>query len=350
MPRKPTIYVKIAREGILEMVPQLLENQPLPTLRELGEDFSLHPSTILRLLRDLETEGSVWQGPSGRFFAATARSEALRGAPLCFIGRQMLQWNKLYQEMLEGVAEVCSANGSPLIIYSALTLVRVPVELQTPVFATLEEQIEELARIVPTIPRGCAGSLLDHLWMDEALSSASFLPTREVQLLSGSGKHAKTVAPDYAAGVEMLVNHVRVKAFGRVCLVVPFHGDPAIQQCFALLRAALSSFDLLEIPFDDVPALQDFVSRTRTNRCLVCLEDNTALDLANKVLEWVPASRQGQVEVLATQGTGVVKSPHTRLRYDYRRLGRTAASNILHGTPIKHMRPSLITSADGDEV
>lgn len=348
MPRKPTVHAKIARDGILGMVPRLPENQALPTLRELGEEFSLHPSTIFRLLRDLETEGSVWQGPTGRFFAATARSEALRGAPLCFIGRQMRQWSQLYQEMLEGVAEVCSANGSPLIIHSAPSLVRVPVELEAPVFATVDEQKKELARIVSSIPRGCAGSLLDHLWMDEALRSSSFQPGREVQLLSGSGKYAKTVAPDYAAGVEMLVNHLHAKAFGRVCLVVPFNGDPAIEQCLALLREALSSFDLREIPFDDDPALRDFATRSRTNRCLVCLEDNTALGLATKILDWVPSSRQCQVEVLATQGTGVVTSPHSRLRYDYRRLGRTAASNILHGTPIKPMRPSLITSADGD--
>ena len=37
--------------------------------------------------------------------------------------RTLLQWSRLYQEILEVIAEVCSANGSPLILLSSRGLV-----------------------------------------------------------------------------------------------------------------------------------------------------------------------------------------------------------------------------------
>ncbi len=194
MPRKPTIYVKIAREGILALLAGCAKNDALPTLRELGEKFTLHPSTIFRLLKDLETEGAVWQGPSGRFFPTSARSQTLRGAPICFIGREMWQWSQLYQEIMEGVAEVCSANGSPLIFHSAPNLVRVPVQLEAPIFASAHEQKKSSSRSRP--PSRAARPASCSIIFGTTERSAR-LPSRAVKNSSSSTAPGSTPKPSH---------------------------------------------------------------------------------------------------------------------------------------------------------
>ncbi len=346
MPRKPTIYQRRAREGIIALLAGQSESDPLPTLRELGELFSLHPSTISRLLRDLETEGLIWQGPSGRFFAAVEGRDTLKGAPICFVGREMWQWSQLYQEILAGVSEVCSANGSPLVFQSAQTLVRVPVLLEPPVFATAEGQCKELRKILPNIPKGSAGILLDHLWCNEAIRSSQFPSGQRVQLLYGFGQRQRLAVPDYGAGFEMVAGYIVARGFETVRLVVPFEGDPLIDDCVKRLRIVLAAFGCREISFQDKETLSKLILKHSPNTCLVCPEDNIALGLAALIRELEGDDVSNHVEVIATQGTGVVTSPHSRLRYDYRRLGRAAASNILHGTEIKPMKPSLVTRAE----
>ena len=97
------------------MVAGLPSGRCLPTLEILGKEFQLHPSTVFRILRDLDTEGVVWQSPNGRFYPAASRSKHVRGLPVFFIGREMWHWSRLYHEILEGVSEVCATfrHGTP---------------------------------------------------------------------------------------------------------------------------------------------------------------------------------------------------------------------------------------------
>ncbi len=346
MPRKPTIYNRIARDGILEMLRTREAEAPLPTLRELGETFSVHPSTISRLLRDLETEGCVWQGPSGRFFPESSRRSTLKGAPVCFIGREMWQWSPLYLEIFEGVSEVCSANGSALIFQSVSSLVNLPDPTLPPVFADSRQQKMEFRKIAPNIPKGCAGFLLDHLWTEETLRSASFPGGQRIQLLYGAGERRKVFAPDYLAGAEIIRDYLKEQHFAGIHLVNPLAGDPLITDSLAQLKAVLAPLGIREIRYHDTEALEKLISGASEDTCLVCPEDNTALKLVSLIRQLVPGKHRFRIEVVATQGTGVVKAPHSRLRYDYRRLGRSAASNILHGTEFKPMRPTLVTRAE----
>jgi len=48
------------------------------------------------------------------------------------------------------------------------------------------------------------------------------------------------------------------------------------------------------------------------------------------------------MQLLGTQGTGLLSAPARRLRVDYRRLGRAAASQLLHGTPMPRLRAALV--------
>jgi DNA-binding transcriptional regulator YhcF (GntR family) len=335
MPRKPTLHARQARARLLELAASLRRQKPFPTLAELARDLTLHPSTIFRILRGLAEEGLVWQSPQGKFYAVADREKTLRGAPVCFIGREMWQWSRLYQEMLEGIAEVCSANGSPLVLLSSRSLVRQDSPTDQPLFASLPVQKKELAKLVEAAPRGCAGFLLDHLWKTPALEAAKFPGRERIQLLAGDGQHARVFAPDYDKGAALVAEFLREQGYSRIGLVIPFKNDPAIDLMEEAVRAALKEFSVTDIPFFERPT--GLPSRLRELQALVCLEDNVADAL----------SKESQPPFLiATQGTGLIQAPHVRLRVDYRRLGRAAASHLLHGTRHAPLAPALIVPSE----
>jgi Transcriptional regulators len=337
MPRKPTLHARRARARLLELVAGLPARRPLPTLAELAREMALHPSTIFRILRGLVEEGIVWQSPQGKFYAASERQQNLRGVPLCFLGREMWQWSRLYQEMLEGISEVCGANGSPLVLLSSRSLVRQAGPVAQPVFASPENQKNELERLLKAAPRGCAGFLLDHLWKASALKETKFPGGGRIQLLAGDGRQAAVFAPDYRRGASLVADFLRAKGFSRIGLVLPFKNDPAIDLMEEALREALREFALTELPFFKRDA--GFPSRLRAVDALVCLEDNVADALIRETGASLPF-------LIATQGTGLIQAPHVRLRVDYRRLGRAAASHLLHGTRHVPLAPALIVPAE----
>ncbi|WPJ95742.1 helix-turn-helix domain-containing protein [Coraliomargarita algicola] len=344
MPRNLTTYTKAARAGILDLVKNLAENAPLPSLRQLADQFDLHSTTIFRLLHDLEAEGYVWQGPNRRFYPASAQSHTLQGKPICFIGRQIQDWSQLYQEIFEGVTEICTTNGSPLILHSSPTLVQVPVELEPAIIATEAEQKSELQKLLRTIPKGCAGFIFDHLWCDAALEQIPFPRNQCIQLLSGSETHAKVITPNYSAGAQLIADYVQSRAFNQVYLVESTPEEPLLHRSVAQMQETLATLSTHSLSYYDEKAVNELVRQIPPHSCFICTEDNTALGLASRIRE---ADRK-TVEMVAIQGTGIVTAPHTRLRYDYRRLGRSAASSILHGTALKQMAPRLVTQQEDD--
>ena len=343
MPRKPTALARQAREGIITLVSSLASDEALPTLRELGATFDLHPSTMFRMLRDLAAEGILWQHPGGRFFSAATRRQNLKGAPLCFIGREMWQWSRLYQEILEGVSEVCSANGSPLVTLSAPSLVRQSDPTHPPQFSTPRIQQKEMAALLTAVPRGCAGLVLDHLWKQSALALPGFPGGERIQLLHGTNQHARVISPDYRAGAVLVHRHILTQGFTEAVLVTPFEGDPAVQAALEELRKTLTGLTQREIPFRAAgQEIQTMRKAGRNNKsCLICPEDNIALALFGLCqTQRYDSSRS----LIATQGTGVIHAPITRLRYDYHGIGRSAAAGILHGSSLPPLRPCLIPS------
>ena len=345
MPRKASLLAREARAKLLHLVASLPNDACLPPLGILGQSFHLHPSTVFRLLRDLVTEGVVWQSPAGKFFPAAARAERVRGLPVCFIGREMWQWSRLYQEILDGISEVCAANGSPLILLSSRSLVRQEAAPVAPVFAAQRTQETELANLAETLPKGAAGIILDHLWIDKALGRTKWPGGDRIQLLDGRGTHARILAPDYAAGADISVEFARKQGLHRIGLVVPFAGDPAIDAALDALRRAFAPFSPLEIPYPATSAGENSFRKFASVRdLLVCPEDNVTLAISN-IVAGLPQKQKPII--LGTQGTGVLHSPHIRLRIDYRRLGRAAASSILHGTKPPRITPTLVRQMVG---
>lgn len=339
MPRKPTAIAREARERIIETVAGMPEGAILPTTRELGETHDLHPSTIFRLLRDLAAEGYVWQSPNGRFYPAGAQSYTLRGAPLCFIGRELLQWSRLYQEILEGVSEVCSANGSPLVLLSSPTLVQQETPAGPIQRASLKQQGVEMSRLTSAIPKGCAGYVFDHLWKGAVIQAAQTGGGTSLQLLHPKSP-LESVQPDYLAGAGMVAEHLRTETAARVYLIRPFEGDPAVDAMLGALRQTLAPFAPRETSLSE--AARAFSGQAGKSRLFfVSPEDNTALALGELIRGSRSAAAQ-TAQVIATQGTGLVIAPTLRLRYDYRRLGRSAAARILHGTEFIPLPPMWI--------
>ena len=183
VPRKPTILARQARERLVEMAAPSDSSQCLPTLAALSKDLNLHPFTIFRILKDMALEGVVWQSPSGSLYSAAASAGQVRGKPLCFIGREMCHWSRLYQEILSGVSEVCSANAGSFVVCSAPSLLRQGDSLEPPQFASLEIQRRELDAILKNAPRGCCGFLFDHLWAPEVIEEPPFTGGAKLQLL-----------------------------------------------------------------------------------------------------------------------------------------------------------------------
>ncbi len=338
MPRKPTLVAREAKAILLKRVEALTKDKPLPTLGELAGELKVHPSTVFRILRDMVTDGIVWQSPSGKFYAASAQRNALRGAPVCFVGREVWQWSRLYQEVLEGISEVCAANESPLVALSSRVLVRQVTPTDPPVFAKKKAQSEEIARLLPMIPKGCAGIILDHVWAESVIKAQRWPGGSRLQLFRNGTFSCPGIGPSHEAASSMVGDYLRKKSFRRVALVVPFAGDPAIDAATANLRKSLSEFKITEISYPEIgnnPA--KLKSLLFKHDAVICPEDNVALAIADLL---GPAT-----QLIGTQGTGVLHAPHARLRYDFRRLGRAAAASILHGTAVGSFSPTLVDPA-----
>lgn len=331
MPRKPTLLARKAKSDLIELIGELPPESPLPTVRELGERWNLHASTMSRMLRDLESEALVWQSPGGRFFPLAGRSHNLKGAPICFIGREMWQWSRLYQDILKGVSEVCSANGSPLILLSAPSLVRQSDPTKAPKFASASTQKKELATLLPSIPRHCGGILFDHLWKDSALDIAGMPTAPKAQLLHGTSKHMPVCAPDYQGTASRVLRMAQNQGKQNILIVSPFQGDPAIDASVDLLMQTLAPLGARKTSFEQARRRIRSAApqKTQDKTLLICPEDNTAKALLEKMesIGITPTSPQ----LLAIQGTGLVHSPASRIDIDFQKLGKSAASTLLHG-------------------
>ena len=339
MPRKPTFIARQARVRLVEMVAGMPQGDTLPTLEVLGNQLGLHPSTVFRLLRDLGTEGIVWQGPSGRFYPAAARLERVKGLPLCFVGREMWHWSRLYHEILEGVSEICSANASPLMLLSAPSLVCQTDPVKPPKFASAKTQREELGMLLSSLPRNCGGILLDHLWKDEALGLFGMQSTPKLQLLHGSGKLIPVAAPNSRAAADCAKAFITANGIARTLVVSPFKGDPFIDAAVEQIKSALDGH-CEEVPFEKITGNIKTQALKKHRLGLICPEDNTAKALFEEI-QATPLSTE-RISLFATQGTGLLSSPANRVRFDFRRLGRSAASMLLHGTSFKTVAPRLV--------
>ncbi len=337
MPKKPTLRAREAELTLLRMLENksLEVSAPLPAVRQLGNELGLSFATVSRLLQRLVREGKAWQHPNGRFYPVHAGSQAAAGLPIVVLGRQIQRWSRLYQEIIEGVSESCAQLGCPLMFLSSEKLVQHATPLHPPAFATHAVQAAELQRLADAVPRLCAGILLDHLWAEDLLATTRFPPVPRL-LLGRPSRAAEldSLAQDFAAGAHLLLAQLRKQGCGRIFLGVPFAGDPAVDAAGEALRGAAAA--------DGWPAVQALDCATPAARAeaiaqlralktpvgLICTEDNVT-GLLDQELATGGFRHGSNITLAAMQGTEEIARPITRLRYNYRQLGRAAVSAVI---------------------
>lgn len=350
MPRKPTSYARSAEKEIRRLAALGDErgDEPLPTVRELGRAYDVSYATISRILQRLSQEAVVWQHPNGRFYPVSARQRISEGFPIVLIGRQIQNWSALYREILEGVSEVCAARGCPLVFLSSAKLVQHASPENPPTFIPLDVQRGELTRLLASVPRPCGGVLLDHLWHDELVVEVA-QSFRETALLlrpcEGLGLRGSL---DVSAGMEIMLNHLNEQGYGRLIVAHPFSGDQAVQATWDALESKAKEHQLgpLEVADCTTPEhrkkLAAGLKRKKERTVVLSLEDNVT------ALLWREFQQAGlacpeKIGLVSLQGTSAVGSSITRLRYDYRLLGRELVSSLLADkSEWRPLRPTLI--------
>lgn len=339
MSKRPTLRVREAEKKLLRLLKNGAEDSgaPLPPVRQLGVQLGLSYATVSRLLQRFAREGLAWQHPNGRFFPVHAGPQAARGLPVVVLGRQIQHWSRLYQQIIEGVSEICAARGCPLVFLSSDKLVRHESPELPPVFASMETQGAELKRLIAAIPRLCGGVLLDHLW-DEEQVAANLFPAIPKLLLARPSRRDATisVAPNFQAGAHLLLRHFGKRGYERVYLGVPFGGDQAVDSAGSALRAAAASGRHPNQNIEELdcstPALRKAaiacLSRLRARAAIVCTEDNVA-SLLWRELAGAGLQNSKNIELASMQGTGLFDMQMTQLRYDYHQLGRDAVAAVL---------------------
>lgn len=347
MPRKPTSHAVAAEDELRRLAAEAGEG-PLPTVRELGERLAVSYATISRILQRLSQEAVVWQHPNGRFYPSAAEQQ-VTGFPIVIIGRQIQNWSILYQEILEGVSEVCTARGCPLVFLSSAKLVRHENPEQPPTFIPLVQQKAELTRLLAAVPRPCGGVILDHLWEDKLAGMAAGAFRNTAMLLRTSrALETQRGSLDLAAGAEMMLAHLSGEGYRHVIAARPFDGDPAIEATLKALQdtAKAHPFASCRVADCTTPEARRKLVQSLKQRgervAIVSPEDHVATLLWQE-LQKAKIPCPARAGLASLQGTSAVTAPVTRLRHDYRALGRELVSALLAGNMAwKPVRPLLV--------
>jgi len=351
MPRKPTSFARSAEVELRRLATLAGSgvDEPLPTVRELGRKYDVSYATISRILQRLAQEAIVWQHPNGRFYPMEARQRIAEGFPIVIIGRQIQGWSILYREIIEGISEVCSARGCPLVFLSSPQLVRHENPEYPPTFIPAEVQEREIKRLLATIPRPVGGVVLDHLWSDElAVEVEHSFRSTALLLRPCAGMGSLRGSLDIQAGVEMMLHHLADQGYRRLIVAVPFAGDQAVQTTLEILEAEVQKHSFGSVSQADCStpeARQKFaqaLSRRKERTAVISLEDHVAAMLWREFKQ-ADLSCPDVIGLVSLQGTSAVGSSITRLRYDYRLLGRELVSALLaNKIEWRPVRPTLI--------
>jgi DNA-binding LacI/PurR family transcriptional regulator len=353
MPRKPTSYSRLAEGEVRRLIATSRgkKETPLPSVRSLAQRMDVSYATISRIMSRLGQELVVWQHPNGRFYPASAREHVSKALPIVVVGRQILHWSVLYREIIEGVSEVCTARGCPLVFLSSDKLVRHDSPDLPPRFASEKVQEKELTRLLSSLPKPYGGILFDHLWSDRLIAAARRLHPCCCMLVRGSPAGAfGSASVNAEAAAELILKHLAECGYSQILIGVPFADDQAVDASQSALERILASakpaFSAVRVVDCSTPQSRSrlFLNlrRTRRRTALISLEDNITA-LLWRGFQASAINCPGTVGLISLQGTAVLGAPVTRLRYDYRRLGREAVASVLAETlPMRSSRPLLI--------
>lgn len=327
--------------------------EPLPTTRELGRKFGVANTTVYRLLRNLADSGEIWQHPTnGRYYQAGARALLDRPKPVACLIRRLELGSELYRELLEGVSAGCGERQRTMLLWHDELLVNHPDAQEPPRFASESQQRDILRDFVQRHGESANGYVLDHVWSDAALATqAESLRPAVVLVRTSELPEVSNVALNFHAGAIKAVAHLLGRGFQQIIPIVPFTGDPAIEEFSTALKAAtveLGCRELLTAPVSastpgERNALMQKMRRTRGRAALLCPEDNIA-GMLYAVIKAAGVPCPTQVGVLSVMGTDLAaRAGLSCVRYDFRALGRQAIAALTSRTPVRQrIEPTFV--------
>ncbi len=339
-PRGPGLPARLQR-----LLAATAADQPLPTTRELGERFGVANSTVARVLRRLTDAGDVWQHPvSGRYFPTGARLLLDRPKPVACLIRRLELGSALYRELLEGISTGCGASRRTMLLWHDELLVNHPDPGQPPAFASTAEQTAILADFLERHGGAAGGFILDHVWSDAALRAhAERLRPAVVLFRACAVESMGNVRADLRAGALKALGHLLGRGYDTVLPVMPFAGDPAVEEFAATLATVAGELDcrarveasVAAATPEERQALTRRLRGVRRRTALLCPEDHVAAMLVTALGE-AGVGCPDPVGVLTVMGTERATSAGLScLRYDFRQLGRTAVEALGAETPVR---------------
>jgi hypothetical protein len=345
-------------QTLADRVRQLLAtapgDQPLPTTRELGTRFRVANTTAFRLLQDLSRAGEIWQHPvNGRYYPVAARALFDRPKPVACVFRHLELGSALYRELLEGISAGCGALQRTMLLWHDELLLNHPNPQDPPVFARITQQHAILNDFVGRHGNTAGGFILDHIWSDEALRpKVERLHPAVMIYRSCSLPEISNIRADFRAGAFKALAYLLGRGFEQIIPVVPFVGDPAVDEFGAALQSVAAELDcrgrlaapVLASSGPERDALLQRVKRGNRMSALLCPEDNVAVMLL-KAAKDEGLSCPKQFGILSVMGTDfAVQAGLTCLRYDFRKLGRAAVNALGAPAPVREsFEPSLVT-------
>lgn len=309
-------------------------------------------TTVYRLLQERAAAGEVWQHPtSGRYFPAAARLIFDRPKPVACLTRCLELASEQYREILEGISSQCGTLHRAMLLWHDNLLVQHPVTQDSPAFATPREQRLILSDFLDRHGSSTGGFIVDHVWTDEALRNfGERLQPAVVLFRSCELENFSNVRANFRVGSLMALTHLLGRGYDRIVPVLPFDGDPAVDEFFVALAAAAdeagcrSRLEPLARATNTTEraALIDRLRHEPRRTALVCPEDNVALFLASAARA-AGLSCPQRVGLLSAMGTDfAIRSGMTHLRHDFRAMGRLAVDALGAEKPFRHvLEPQL---------
>lgn len=327
-------------------------NRPLPTTRALGARLGVANTTVYRLLQERTLAGDVWQHPtSGRYYPAAARLLFDRPKPVACLTRRLELGSEQYREILEGISAQCGTLHRAMLLWHDDLLVNHPVTHESPVFASPREQPLILASFLDRHGGNTGGFILDHVWTNEALGSfGERLQPAVVLFRSCELPSFANVRANFRLGSLMALTHLLGRGYERIVPVLPFDGDPAVDEFFSALKAAADESgsrhrlgDLARATNNaERAALVERLRREPRRTALVCPEDNVTLFLVSAARAAGLACPE-RVGLFSAMGTDFAsRAGITHLRHDFRAMGRLAVEALASVKPARHvLEPQL---------
>jgi DNA-binding LacI/PurR family transcriptional regulator len=300
--------------------------------------------------------GDLWQHPvSGRYYPAAARLIFDRPKPVACLTRRLELASEQYREILEGINTQCGVLQRAMLLWHDNLLVNHPATNEAPRFASPQEQPLILASFLDRHGSATRGFILDHVWTDQALRSfGERLQPAVVLFRSCDLSTFGNIRANFRLGSLMALTHLLGRGYENIIPVLPFDGDPAVNEFFAALDAAAEESGSRQRIAPLARATTDAEREELINKvkadhrrtALICPEDNVVLFLVSAARA-AGLACPGRIGLFSAMGTDFAsRAGITHLRHDFRAMGRLALDALSAEKPLRHvLEPQLSPGA-----